>query len=648
MNTLTECQALAISANGNVLVSAGAGTGKTSTIVERCLRLMTEEGCSLENILMVTFTEAAAAEMRARLRRALEMRSAECGVRNDERAGTGVSGSALRIPHSALEEQLALLDTAHISTLHSFCLHLIRDEFHRLEIDPQVSVLDEGQTWPHIHETLDTLLLRCFRDEAPFAAPVRELIRRHGGSDEKVRALVLRLHRYTQSRPDAEAWFVRQLNLLQQPEPNEWRGWLSDEFVRWSDEWLPELKRLAESPNVGRCVEALEAAGSGAPITRIAEATVRILAALEDHWPKPYFKKDYRDPIESFFEETKFFASITQLRDGREPLADDWEWVRYPMIALLGMARAFTAEFTRAKRQQGAVDFADLEQLALRLLVDEQGRHTETARAWQKKFTHVFVDECQDINAAQDAIIRAVSRDAERGNRQLLLFDGAPEATTRKKRAGANRFLVGDVKQSIYRFRLADPTIFRRYEKEWRHNDGGRRIPLADNFRSREGVLNFINSLFGEIMRPSVGGVAYDEDAQLRFGAPEQRAPLSGGASTEPRVELHIIHKPADASADTNGETDEGFLAEANSASPTICSVRKKKRGSWRTSSANCASAGIRSGTAWRIKCAQRSGRTWLCCCDRPASARKRLRRNSIVRACRWRRHAPGFTRRLK
>ena len=175
MSTFTESQQQAIAANGNVLVSAGAGTGKTRTVVERCLRLI-GEGVSLENILMVTFTEAAAAEMRARLRAALEKRRAE--------------GGAAGLSPAELDEQIALLDTAHISTLHSFCLQLVRDHFHDLHIDPQVSVLDESQAWPLMHETLEALLDRCHRGELEFVAGVQKLIRQYGGgSDERIRAL---------------------------------------------------------------------------------------------------------------------------------------------------------------------------------------------------------------------------------------------------------------------------------------------------------------------------------------------------------------------------------------------------------------------------------------------------------------------------
>ncbi len=535
MSTFTKAQQLAIAAKGNVLVSAGAGTGKTRTVVERCVRLIVEECCSLENILMVTFTEAAAAEMRARLRKELEK-------------------AQLAGPSLHLEEQLALLDTAHISTLHSFCLQLIRDEFHHLGIDPQVSVLDEVQTVPLIHETFDALFDACYRNEAPLASGVLELVRRARGSDERVRALVLRLHCYTQSRPDASRWIEQQLVRFREAEPTEWREWLVREFVRWREDWLPRIQKYSECANVATCFEAISRCQREPSRAEIADALNCIrIADKETEWERGT-KGKFRAPLEEFFDDAAFLGSLTRTVDGRDPLADDWQWSRQPLITLIEFASAFTDAFTRAKRAQGGVDFADLEQLALKLLCDGAGQPTEIARTFREKFAHVFVDECQDINAAQDAIIRAVSRDGENGN----------------------RFLVGDVKQSIYRFRLADPTIFREYERAWRGSSGGQRIALSDNFRSREGVLDFVNSLFSDIMREDLGGIVYDADAKLRFGEKTDRASLP--ASGEPRVELHVIHKVKRESGepdDIGGETVNG---DAGATTEDLLAVEKEAR----------------------------------------------------------------------
>ncbi len=622
MSTFTEPQQQAIAARGNVLVSAGAGTGKTRTVVERCLRLILDEGCSLEEILMVTFTEAAAAEMRARLRKELEKVAA--------------AGSALRLPLSALEEQLALLDAARISTLHGFCLQLIREEFHRLELDPQVNVLDDAQAVPLQHETLDALFGRCYSREFPGADGVLEFIRRAGGSEERLRALVLRLHRYTQSRPDGAKWFERQIARLEESEPHEWRAWLREEFIRWRDEWAPDLEALRECPNVARCLAAVARLASPT-LDQMGEALREVQAALDDEW-KPYLKKEFRDPIKGFFDEAKFLASLTcpgvapgnperagdlippnanlplpvegrvssdhaphssdapdsgtRHRTPSNPLQQDWDWVRGPMKALLELARAFTTEFTRAKRAQGGVDFSDLEQLALRLLVDDSGQPTGVARAWQEKFTHVFVDECQDINAVQDAIIRAVSRggyaefeNAECGTRNVepLGASSIPSSEFRVPSSG-NRFLVGDVKQSIYRFRLAAPNIFRDYERRWRDGGGGTRIALSDNFRSREGVLAFVNAVFGDLMRESLGGIHYDGDATLRFGAPADRGHLGAKDGAAPRVELHVIHKVKPGSEgepegnESSSESEAGDAPSGQGAPEDLQAIEKEAR----------------------------------------------------------------------
>src|SRR5580692_10275770 len=168
--------------------------------------------------------------------------------------------------------------------------------------------------------------------------------------------------------------------------------------------------------------------------------------------------------------------------------------------------------FSARKRTDGVLDFHDLEQFAIKLLWNfEADGPSAIAKRWREKLRYVFVDEYQDINAAQDKIISALSHN--------------------------NSFLVGDVKQSIYRFRLADPKIFRDYAKnsgEWK----GQTIPLAENFRSRESLLDFINSLFAPLMREDIGGVQYDDDAKLRFGSPDTRAELSVAENPEPRTEL--------------------------------------------------------------------------------------------------------------
>lgn len=544
MSSLTSSQQQAIAARGNVLVAAGAGTGKTHTLVERCIRLLLDEAkpCSLENILMVTFTDAAAAEMRHRIRLALLQKLA--GQPN----------------HEHLSRQLALLDVAQISTLHSLCLTLVRQHFHELGIDPQVAVLDERQTQPLIQETLDAIFAEHYAGTHPESETVQALIRDHArGSEGRIRALILQLHRYTQTLPEPARWLAQQCELFSQDDPTHWRAWLLEGFNEWQALWQPALNDVAQqAPNVAACVRALSRGEQSRDLAAMGAALAEVLELdATEHWPKKR-KTELRKPVEKFFEEARFLLSLSPppapeapateatapvLEDeggpaqtGRSGLEEDWQWVRLPMLALLGLAEDFAQRFAQAKRDLGGVDFHDLEQFALQLLREpETGAPSVIARQWQERLEYVFVDECQDINAAQDKIIESLSRSG----------------------AAANRFLVGDVKQSIYRFRLAKPGIFRDYERAWQTGTtGGQWIPLSDNFRSREGVLAFANALFASLMRPAVGGVACDASAQLQFGNPAGRKPLSQAASQAPRVAFHLISKDNAAEGDT-AEPDE-------------------------------------------------------------------------------------------
>ena len=538
MSEPTRQQLAAIAARGNALVSAGAGTGKTTAVVERCLQLVVEERRSVENILMVTFTEAAAAEMRERVRHELRRRAA--------RAPAGSSESP------RLAQELALLDTAPISTLHGFCLELVRQHFHVLGIDPQLTVLDEQQSGPLMHGVLDELFRRHYADAAPGSAAVRELVRTYGrGSDETIRWLVTKLHRHTQALAWPEKWFDQQIVAFSNPSPLAWRQAFVAGVGEWAALWREALGPIAaRSANVKASQVALSTLAASPEFKQAADALEEIVAADNAEWERGT-KTKLRKPIELFFEDARFLLEAS--RDNGEGMAQDWAWTREHSLALLELARRFTDEFTRAKRELGGIDFADQEQLALRLLYDDAGQLTPVAHSCRQRFDFVFVDECQDINAAQDAVLRAVSREG-------------PDA---------NRFLVGDVKQSVYRFRLADPRIFQSYEGHWKQHDaGGRFLPLSENFRSREALLCFTNSLFGALMRPAIGGLNYEADAELKFGDRAKRIALSLDATgapagqdagawprpdeVAPRVELHLIAKADKSDTGEESETGDG------------------------------------------------------------------------------------------
>ena len=541
----THAQQQAVHATGNVLVAAGAGAGKTSTLVARCVRLITGGG-SLENILMVTFTEAAAAEMRSRIRHALE------ATRNAEAADSGFHFS-----HSALDEQLALLDTASICTLHSFCFKLVRHHFHELELDPQLSVMDEARASVLMEETLDELFRQHYTGERGGGGAVEELILTHaGGLEQPVRELILKMHRYTQTQPNPGAWIEEQLRVFTDEEPTAWRQHLLAALHEWRGRWVGPLRAQPTEHVTAREVAArLEAVS----VTATLEDFAAVLASVPE---ARSLKSKFREP-EAFFEETSFLRSVTVRHDGIDPLAQDWAWSRGGMETLLRLAQQFATALAEAKREQAALDFNDLEQFALRLLWDAgQGTATELGREYRERFHHVFVDECQDINAVQDAIICAVSRGESNAERETR---NAERGTSSPSSAPGNRFLVGDVKQSIYRFRLADPRIFQGYEASWRQGVEGQVIPLSDNFRSREALLEFFNAVFADLMRPELGRVAFDDEAKLQFGAPEKRRALTSQESPGPRVHLHLRLTEAGqgGGVEADGDSDTAELTGA-------------------------------------------------------------------------------------
>lgn len=511
--SLTPAQKQAVTARGNVLVVAGAGTGKTRTLVERCLHCLLQEQTpvSIEEILMVTFTEAAATEMREKIRDALNRRIGEIEASPKPSAADGRSAGWLK-------EQLALFEAAHIGTLHSFCLKLLRQHFYELELDPQLTVMPEEEARLLAEEIMDGILQGNYTGETESAEAVRQLIQAHGrGGDQPVRTLVLRLHHYTQTLRDPAAWFTAQLAMFDAPAPGQWQAWLHDGLHDWRDEWLPQLEADAtENKLATECADSLRKLPVQFSREQAAAVLAQILTAEENC---PHGKKTaWRKPLEDFLAEAGFLASVTEIKNGKDPLTEDWGWVRGQMRALLNLARQFTARFGESKRELGMVDFHDLEQHTLRLLWDRTtGQPTEIARRWREQLKFVFVDEYQDINEAQDAILKALSRDG----------------------AAANRFLVGDVKQSIYGFRLADPRIFQDYMENWR-DEQGTTIPLVDNFRSREAILEFVNSVFAALMRKETGGVEYGAEARLQFGDAERRRALGRAGSPSACVELQL------------------------------------------------------------------------------------------------------------
>jgi len=550
MTTPIEQQQRAIEARGAVLLAAGAGTGKTATLVARCTDLVTRDGVGVDRLLVVTFTNAAAAELKQRLREAL------------------TQAAAARPGSAGLERQLLLLESAHISTIHSFCLDLLRAHFAELGLAPGVAVLEESVTAPLARH----LALELVREAVGRGTETQDLIEQYGaGSGERLAELMLRVHRYFVTQPQADLLLARELERQSAGEAAYWREcrqqiaatWLREAVTRVEEGTRQALATLSANAHRGksnktgaaiarveselpRFVRRLTSWASGAvdePIVTLLEEAVR--AGSDGEWG--HGTRGAREGLERFFEEAGQLLAWHPVGD-TDPLEADWVRVRGPMRRLLELTQEFGARYAEAKRALGGVDFADLEQLALQLLLDAEGQPTAVARAWRERLDYVFVDECQDINAAQDTLIRAVAREGDR----------------------ANLFLVGDVKQSIYRFRLAAPELLQEHARTWPSQAHHQVLPLTDNFRSREGILAFVNDLFASLF-PHLGGLAYGAAERLNFALPDERRPLSlapadGEAPSgvwpdaDCRVELHVVPDASRAEGEGEaGHTGEGW-----------------------------------------------------------------------------------------
>lgn len=520
----------------SVLVSAGAGSGKTAVLAERCARLLADpQGCNADQLLVVTFTEAAAAEMWERIGRALRKRlSAQ--------------------PHNGrLKYQLALLDTAQISTIHAFCRRILNRYFSYAELDPQAPILD-----PH-----DAVLLRqetakrvfdelSQRDDADGEAFLDFLAAYGGTYDRALRELALKIADFLTSLSAPDDW-IEQTRSRFAPEPSGtlpdyWLSQLRREFRRELAEQLQvverQLRDLASQSDSGD--------GFVSCLSDYRNALENWLAQLEQadtpdavddctHLIKQY---DFPTiPAKRGKQYTKLdaegkarFAVVQgQLRNVREKLLEkrlqeafsqftvsDWaEGVvrTAPHVnTFLNVLQTIHQQYQANKAELGVIDFADLERMTFDLLRDETNGIAERLR---NQFKFVLVDEFQDVNPIQAEILRLVSHE--------------PDPT----RTG-NLFSVGDVKQSIYRFRLAEPKLFLERRAAFLQNDektAGTAIDLVENFRSHPAVIEAVNALFEKLMASDLGEIEYGEHARLKCGRTD------AGPADKPVLELHALEK---------------------------------------------------------------------------------------------------------
>ena len=492
----------------DVLVAAAAGSGKTAVLVNRIIYKLLSEKTNVDELLVVTFTNASAAEMRHRIADALED-----AIKKD--------------PSSQhLRKQLNLINRASISTLHSFCLEVIRKYYYEIDIDPGFRIADSTEAELLKDEVMDELFEEQYGTEGneSFFRLVDAFS--SDRNDIELQNIVRTLHEFSSSHPHPERWLDGMVSMYD-----------IEESTRIDD--LPLIEALKFDINLqleaakDLLEEALELTKAPAGPAPRAETFIQDLAlveklqaASERNWDAMYeamnaIKFPTLKQVRGDAYDKELAEQSKNLRDAAKKRIDslkkelfsrkpesylkDMKELRDYVKMLSVLVKQFKEKYGQEKREKGIVDFSDLEHYCLEILTDRDGegedQPSRVALAYRNQFQEVLVDEYQDVNSVQETILNLVSKPGE---------------------ADGNRFMVGDVKQSIYRFRLAEPNLFLNKHQTFRHDgaDGGLKIDLNRNFRSRKEVLDGTNYLFKQLMGVNVGEIIYDEDAELKKGAP--------------------------------------------------------------------------------------------------------------------------------
>ena len=499
----TAAQKAAIETRGStVLVSAGAGSGKTRVLTERLMGYITDPvaPADLDSFLIISFTRAAAGELRGRIMEELSSRL------------------AAEPTNRRLRRQSALCARAQIGTIHSFCASLLRQHCHLAGLSPDFKILDEDRAESMKRSALERVLEERYEKDGDEDFRLLADTVGAGRDDKRLAEMVLSLHEKIQCHARPEKWAAEQAELLSRPLSDAGESLWGQEIIAASLRSLSYWRRELES-----LVEAMAAQEKIAKAYMPAvSAAAEYLAALEDRsklgWdalrealPVPFGRlgalRASPDPVLSERVKgrwnacKKAMASLeATFASPSEKLLADTAKSAPAMKALLRLTLDFDSAYTKDKRRSSLVDYADLEHLAARLLTNEDGSASPLALSLSESYTEVMVDEYQDVSQVQDSIFHAVS-----GN-------------------GKKLFLVGDVKQSIYRFRLADPGIFT--DKYLRFADYDKAVPgqprrilLQENFRSRKEVIDCANAVFSHCMSRELGDIDYDENAALRCAA---------------------------------------------------------------------------------------------------------------------------------
>ncbi|WP_050979762.1 helicase-exonuclease AddAB subunit AddA [Fictibacillus macauensis] len=504
----TDDQWKAIQTHGeDILVAAAAGSGKTAVLVERIITMIRNEQADVDRLLIVTFTNAAAAEMRKRIGEAIEKELHQ------------------RPASLHLRRQLSLLNKASISTLHSFCIEVLRKYYYLIDLDPSFRIANETEVELIRQEVLEELFEEHYGKENNEAFIALVDAYTSDRNDLDLQELVLKLYDFSRSHPAPDRWLLEMA--AQYNVPNQ-----TIDELPWTKELLHDTVTVLEGARqaLQRGLQVTSLPGGPQPYAQTLQEDQAYVEALlngaQQSWDHLYnafqsggfqtIKQARGKEIDAVLKE-----QVKRMRDSVKKKVTDLKeelFSRNPVsymlhieemapiiTSLVSLVQQFSERFLKEKQERGLVDFSDLEHFCLEVLMApdstiEHPQPTEAALDYQSRFVEVLVDEYQDTNLVQETLVKLVSK-----------------RTSEQK----NLFMVGDVKQSIYRFRLAEPGLFLAKYKAFSKADQGNgvRIDLSKNFRSRQEVLHATNFIFKQVMNEEVGEIQYDEAAALDFGA---------------------------------------------------------------------------------------------------------------------------------
>lgn len=519
--------------DSNILVAAAAGSGKTAVLVERIIHKIIDEQMDIDKILVVTFTNAAASEMRERILEAIYKKLEE----NPENVH--------------LQRQIILLNKASICTIHSFCLDVIHNHFYEIDLPSNFKIADTAEIDLLKQEVLDDLFEQKYTENDKDFIELLENYTNYRG-DEALQELVLKIYKFIQSSPFPLKWLQEKLELLK----------IEDKDI--SQTIWGKLIIQAVEDDIQESIMQLETVKSKMALypemTKFYQKICEDLIILKDlqnynSWDELYIKllnfnfskwpvdkkvtndlkedsKEIRDKVKKHIKE----KTAKLLSCSQEQAVKDLKIITPILEKLANLVTEFTKNFAEKKKEKNCIDFNDIEHFALKILLDENNNPTEVAKKYKEKFEEIAIDEYQDSNLVQEAILTSISK-------------------------GNNIFMVGDVKQSIYKFRQARPELFlQKYDeyknKEEKTQEDNLKIQLFRNFRSRQNILNITNLVFESIMSKELGDINYNENEYLNYGAnypePEEIKNYAGIA------ELDIIDLKEDESITAfEGEEDE-------------------------------------------------------------------------------------------